>query len=589
MRLRTKLTVFLLLATIFPVIVVIILFHTRTSSILINKNMDFLTSTAAKNTESVDEYFSGIESIIFNYRTNTRMIEFLKTVNNENYRDNKYQILTSEISEKLETFLQLYTSVKSICIFPTADGIPILRGEYERNLVSSYRTNRILVDSLETPEKVSWVLEWSDKTNTAILNITTGISDRYTEDVVGCINLKIDMYDYYSKSATLLKSDVPFIVTDENRNIIYQHDESLSEEDFKKAFLAQSGMNEGESYECVIGDKHYMVVETVSKVTNWRFFYYTNKSEIMDEVKKVSMFTLGLTAIFAVLSIFGAIYLYFKIYSPIHILTNSMKKFEDGNLDLEVPVTNKDEISMLAKTFNRLIGQIKELIQKTEEIQKKKSEMEIKALQAQITPHFLYNTLNSIKSLARLKRSDDIISMTESLIDLLRLSASRPQLITVTEEIDYVKAYAKLMSYRSGRKYRIEIQMDSIVMNAAIPKFTLQPIVENSIIHGFSNDIELEAVIEITGQKENNMIVITVSDNGSGITEQQKINLNRELSNCFEQSLRQFNGIGINNIQQRLTLEFGENAVIHIEQNRPYGTKVIVSFPQKTVADMTEM
>jgi len=146
---------------------------------------------------------------------------------------------------------------------------------------------------------------------------------------------------------------------------------------------------------------------------------------------------LVLTLIFSVFFIAGILYMFIKIYAPIRQLTETMLKVDRGNLDLYVEVRDSDEIGMLGQAYNRLIDKVKALLKETKETQKKKAELEMASLQAQITPHFLYNVLNSIKALARLKRNDDIIHMTGALIDLLRLAASRAHTIPLQEEIEY--------------------------------------------------------------------------------------------------------------------------------------------------------
>lgn len=582
MSIKTKMLIFLLIATILPSIIVIVLFQSKTTDMLIEKNISFLTNAAISNTHSVSKYFEGLESNIFNIKTNARVLEFLTTVNTNNYRDSQNQRLTTGTSEKLEMLLQLYSNAVSVCIFPSEDGIALLRGEYDPMLLSSYKQNDTYIAAMQNIGETIWTLT-QDKSGGMILGIAAGIADQYSGKPAGCLVFNLDAAEFLSESNTLANSGIAYVVTDQTGNIIYKQDLEIPDDSFTKIINEYDKNETMAPYKVPVNDEKFITVQSTSLSGKWKLYYLWNETKMTDEVNKLFIFTVMLIGIFAVFAIVGAIYLNFKIYPPIKKLTTSMQKIDEGTLDLEVPVEGNDEISLLSRSFNKLIKQVKELLQKTEETQRKKTEMEIRALQAQITPHFLYNTLNSIKALARLNRTKDIIEMIGALIDLLRLSASKLRLITVNEEIDYVKAYMKIMLYRFGKECKLKTSVDPKLESVLIPKFTFQPIVENSIIHGLSDVMNEEPTIWLDGTTSEGIATIIVSDNGKGITDEKAETLNKILNGQQEQEQTGFSGIGIGNIKQRLVLEFGNDSNVYIKRNSPNGTMTILTFPIKQI------
>ncbi len=582
MSIKRKLILFMVIATILPAVIVIGLFYTRMSAMLMDKNVQTLTYVAKGKALSEADDYDKLETDVFNLCTNVEVISFLKTVNQTNYRDHQNQVLTSEISAKLESFLDLYPTVRSLCVFPVGEGIPLLRGEYDRSLAQSYRESQEYKSALTNSSSLIKELK-TDKAGASLLSMSIGISDRYSEKVVGLCILQIDLAEHFSSLNRQSGNEFPYFAVSPNNHVLFKTQTTIAEDAFLAALAGDARIAaSGAASELTISEKRYILVKEASSTGFWSFVYCVSREEIMGDVQQVSVLTLALTLIFAVFSLAGAAYLLFKIYAPIHQLTRTMLKIQQGSLDLYVEAKGTDEFSTLGRAFNQLIDRVKALLVQTEETQKKKAELEMNSLQAQITPHFLYNALNSIKALARLKRNEDIIQMSGALIDLLRLSASKAHMITLREEIEYVQAYIQLMSYRTGIIYQMEIDVPAELMNITLPKFTLQPILENSILHGFSEGSQQDAQISIRVSHSNGFVCLTVKDNGKGITKEQEQQLNQLLDDQeAEQKLHRFSGIGINNIRQKLALEFGAGVQMRIIQAIPQGTTVEIIFPER--------
>lgn len=238
-----------------------------------------------------------------------------------------------------------------------------------------------------------------------------------------------------------------------------------------------------------------------------------------------------------------------------------------------------DEISILGRSFNKMADRIEELIDDLivsgiirNKLEGEKKAAEITALQAQINPHFLYNTLDMINYLAKQSKTDDVIMLINSLSDLFRFGISREEiLITIDEEIKYTKAYSNIINLIYGGKIEFIWKVDDKIINCMTIKLILQPIVENAIFHGLKKK---EGKIRIACYGHENYVVFEISDNGIGIANQEikKIRGNLEDGTCKK--------IGLYNVYSRLKLNFGDNVEFSISSNIENGTTVKISIPK---------
>ncbi len=254
-----------------------------------------------------------------------------------------------------------------------------------------------------------------------------------------------------------------------------------------------------------------------SDVTGWLLVKITPLKSIAHSTRAITLIVVLVVIGTVAVEIVAAIALYHYLNQPIQQLVLAMRKFRKGKLSQRIRMKRKDEFGQLGSGFNDMATQIENLINSICEEQQKKKEIEMRFLQSQISPHFLYNTLNSIKSLARMNRTDDVCKMTTSLISLLRLISNGHEYISLEQEIQYVQSYISLMEFRQDRKIRLKLKLENEVLNCGILMFTLQPIVENCILHGFSQERRQDCTIMISAAKiSEDAIEIVVEDNGIG-------------------------------------------------------------------------
>lgn len=246
----------------------------------------------------------------------------------------------------------------------------------------------------------------------------------------------------------------------------------------------------------------------------------------------------------------------------IRTLNDAMQTISKDNLDCHIDIGSKDEIGQLSHQFVYLVNRIKGLIKEIKRNEKDKKHAELSALKAQMNPHFLFNTLNTIKFLGMMQKADNIVSVSESLATLMHINMDSRHFITLEEEFKYIESYMAIQKYKFTHDVTYSIQKDVDAVSYYIPKLMLQPLVENALKHGFS-EIDHQGHIDILVIVEQDMLHISIKDNGKGISD----------------VTASTSGIGLNNIKQRLGLYFEENANLKINSVVGQFTEVILRIP----------
>lgn len=261
-----------------------------------------------------------------------------------------------------------------------------------------------------------------------------------------------------------------------------------------------------------------------------------------------------------------------SIRAPILQMEKMAARIAQGDLNARAPVPEIEELYRLAVDLNRMAEQLNRLIGEQVEHEKNMKKAELRALQAQITPHFVYNTLETIVWLAEEERNREVVEMTMAFTDFLRISLSGGQdFISVAKEEQHVRSYLMIQSVRYGSVMRYEIDIDPALQSCRMLKLMLQPLVENAIYHGVKNK-RGRGLIRITGRRENGWMRFAVEDNGIGMTEEALFALRGRLQRGEESG-----SYGLRNITERLRLYGGKGLFIDSEQMR--GTRVEFLLP----------
>jgi len=267
-----------------------------------------------------------------------------------------------------------------------------------------------------------------------------------------------------------------------------------------------------------------------------------------------------------------------KITKPIEELCQYTMVLANGSLKVNAPKSNIREIQMLSDQYDHMVIRIGELIEHIREEQELKRKTELKLLQAQINPHFLYNTLDTIVWLAEGKRHQDVVDMITALSSFLRMGLNNGKdFITIRGEAEHVKSYLQIQHFRYEDIMDYEIDFKEQIMDFSTLKLTLQPIVENALYHGIKN-CRKKGFLKISGWQEEEDILLKVEDNGIGMKPEELEKMQRLVRNGGE-DLELREGFGIANVAERIRLNFGETYGISIESEYGVGTSVIVRIP----------
>lgn len=291
--------------------------------------------------------------------------------------------------------------------------------------------------------------------------------------------------------------------------------------------------------------------------------------------------------IFFAFLIFGSILIMYTI-NPIQRLLNRMKKIKVGAYSIGLTeIEHLDDVKGLVNSFDKMIDRVQELVAVVVEEQKRESELRYQVLRAQINPHFLFNTLSTIKWSAKMSGAQNVSKMISALGMLLEVSINKgEEEVTLREELELVKSYVFIQNARYTDKFDLNIQVkENALYSYRVIKLILQPVVENSIIHGFVDKTE-ECVIGISAYRKDEMLIIDITDNGVGIDE-EKIGT---LLSAEQPSKDKFNGIGLNNVHERIQLKYGNQYGLYIASGKEKGTCVSIMLPiiEEVMEDMLE-
>lgn len=308
----------------------------------------------------------------------------------------------------------------------------------------------------------------------------------------------------------------------------------------------------------------------------WSIVMVTPISKIAEKLMDIRKATIIITIVSL---LFILAFLFFankSLIKPIVYLRNLMRMARKGDLEARSKLISKDEIGQLGEGFNKMLTDFKSMIEKAKNDEIYKKELEFKVLQSQIKPHFLYNTLNSIRWMAEMKNETELADSIVSLVKMLEYNMKGSEkLVSGSDEVEYIEEYLNLQSLRYWSKFESFIDIDKEVLNCRMLKLSLQPIIENSIVHGCLNSNKENLVIKIIGRKENECLAFHVYDNGCGICK-NKID---EINNKLENREYKDKGIGLYNINNRIKMEFGDLNGIKIESTAGEGTHVCMIVP----------
>jgi len=279
----------------------------------------------------------------------------------------------------------------------------------------------------------------------------------------------------------------------------------------------------------------------------------------------------------ALAAILSRIWIY-KLMGPLNKLTAAIQETKGGVLGVTVPNPSNNELGILTGQFNEMSMSVKELFIRNEAAQEEKRSLEIETLKWQINPHFINNTLNVIRWMAIMNEEANIAESITSLSDLIDpIFRSQNRMCKLSEEAEYIRNYIKIMNFRYAGGLSCKFDIPQELTNCRILRFTLQPIVENSILHGLHN--KAAGIISISAWDENGNLWIQARDNGTGMPDSRLAKVQRALTDNSATKEGGKARVGLPNINRRIKLQFGDSYGVEIQSQLYNGTTVLIKIP----------
>jgi len=321
------------------------------------------------------------------------------------------------------------------------------------------------------------------------------------------------------------------------------------------------------------GEKRFITVRTL-KQTGWKIVGVAYYDEIVTTKRDLNTFLSWFLAVVILCVIIVSVFLSARIARPIRKLERTLQQVGEGDLNTRIDVSGAYEVEQLSKRFNLMLQRIRQLMDQIIYEQETKRKGELEVLQSQINPHFLYNTLNSVIRLAERGKTEEVVTMIQSLSKFFRISLSKGNnMITVQEELDHIRHYLVIQSFRFKNKFRYEIIAQDEVLQCQTIKLILQPIVENALYHGIEMMPD-EGFISIQAELMDDLVVIRISDNGLGMSKETMKVILTGGSKSMNGS-----GVGVRNVNERIELYYGREYGLSFESEIEEGTTVTLIFP----------
>ncbi|WP_186438460.1 cache domain-containing sensor histidine kinase [Cohnella terricola] len=393
------------------------------------------------------------------------------------------------------------------------------------------------------------------------------------------IDIKLDAFRNILSNLNY-EQDSNVIVMDGQRRLLFERksegDPSTYDDLLKHNQLQPYGTNQ----RILLNGQPHLYVQHYSNYSGLSVISLTPTNVIRKESRELGTFTLWFAALCVAVVTLLAVIVSYRITRPLIELKKNMIRVEQGNFDRRIEVYGKDEFGQLGRGFNKMTEEINRLFNEVFILGIREKEAELSALQSQINPHFIYNTLESISMMAIRGHNSEVSDMVSALGKLLRYTIDKvDRLVPLKEEIRFVQSYVRIQQLRYGGRLRVEYDIDEEVKEIVVPKLILQPLVENAVYHGI-DEAEQGGTIWISALRIEDVLLITVRDDGKGLPEREIEALNEQLRTLpsyqgYQRDDR--SGLGLSNIAQRIMLIYGDKGELTVDGSLGQGLAVTIS------------
>ena len=555
LKFRYKLFITYILLGFVPIGILAVMWYNQTKEIVINQEKDNIRNYLTQAVSNMDNQLR-----IYNYLSD--YVSFNQTISNvvnHNYQSyyEMYDQFSSMLDPMLSSLKYFHSDINRVTI-------------YARKDVVKHDTTIAPISDIE---KETWFSDLSDNSNIhwyVSKEKRKAFSARNMPNIhlnsgFGVLYLDVDYGKLFESFNNMKDLNYGIFIVDTSGNNIL--DVNRFEDKNKNMYMNYDEYKKKKNTNDL---KDYAIVECTSNCEKWSVILYKPKNLIYNSINTLFTKTLWVIVFLIVLSCATSSILSKFMVSDIEKLRADMENIEKGDMNVTINSTRNDEVGALIRGFRNMIFQIKSLIEDVYESKIIQKDYEMKALQAQINPHFLYNTLSLINWMAIEANQKEISKITLNLSTFYRTALNKGKnILTIKDELKNTKSYLDIQLMMHDYEFDTVMDIDDSILEYKILNLILQPLVENAIDHGIDLKTNGRGKITIIGKKEYNKVLLIVEDNGVGM-EQDKIDT--ILTNKSK-------GYGVRNVNERIKLYYGEEYSLFVESQIGKGTKITVKIP----------
>ena len=557
MKYRHKLTILLVVPSLVPMTVLALYSHSRQSTMVRSSELEDMQSIMEQTKESIDSQ-TAVYASLLNYLTYSPDIEeIIKEKNIDNYT--AYEKYTEIADPLLSVPKSYHDAINRIQLF--ADSIQV---EHEYTLVPLDKMQEEWwSEGLKDDVRIQWKV---DRTRGEVVAVRMIYAQQKLNAVL-CISLDYDKI--FQPLTNILTDENGGIVADQDGNVLYNKtglkELKLSDDNKKDTSQTADKLLSKISQTCTW-------TQTESEENDWVFYFYKSQDAISGSVRRILLEEIPLIIACGFIILFLGLSFSRIFTRKIEELTKNMDQVNHGSREVTVSSDSEDEVGILINSFHNMMDEINRLIDEVYVNKIALKEYELKALQAQINPHFLYNTLSMMNWMAIRSNQMEISKVTLALSTFYRTALSKGEdVVTVENCIQNMQAYLEIQLTMHDNNFTVDWDIDPTIKNEKMPKLLLQPVVENAIEHGIDEKEDGDKKIFLSFRGNGDDVVITVRDNGMGMPQEKAETL----------VTYQAKGYGLKNVNDRIRLLYGENYGIRILSAPDEGTTVMMRFPKE--------
>lgn len=580
-KIRNKLLLYFLIISIIPIIIMGISVYQLTSretSERIRREIYYSTHQIGKNVETrMDQ----VEKYMFLLFTNKDIQRF---VGQYDFRVAHLDSFAGgELSDTFSYYFEGERNLLAAVLFDWEGGEYIYRNRISRD-ISPLRQTDWFTHTQQSDGQNIWV--GSEKTydrfgvcyNTfSVARVIKDLANNRPLQPIGIVYLSFseelfnEIYqDGIGESTVTIADKDGYIISHSDKNLIGTN---IAKEGYY--LQAVTGLSSSGVFDFGTGKQQQIISYYRIPDLNWMVIKATPYAQISSQLKPIAGITLLLCLLVFAGASLAAAWISRRISQPLRELNEAMRQVEEGNFDIQIMPGSQDEIGMIRYRFNIMTQRIDEFFTKAIEQEKQKNQEQLRALQYQVNPHFLYNTLSTIRLMAIFSGCSNIRLACEALVRMLRSASGKTgEMVPITTEIENIRDYIYIQQIKNDGKIQVDYHIPLELHNCFVPYFILQPIVENAIFHGLEPRMEAGGCLRIAVEQRGSDLLITVSDDGVGMSQEniQRLFTSSPPSGTMVK-------IGVANVDKRIKLRYGDEYGVQVTSEVGAGTVVSICLP----------